>query len=93
MPQVNKRDKFTLTEEEYKQIVYQESDDYLLIEDSIIYYDGEKGSADVRIIVKRESDGRFFESIYSKWPAGGRDYSDCKFEEVFVRKVNRQVYE
>lgn len=90
-----KRETFKFKDEELIEQLFNDDDpnsDFEFIEENQTYYDTEKGCSDYRVIVKRKSDGKYFEGNYTKWPAGGSKY-DMEIEEVFPKKITKTIYE
>lgn len=80
------REVLKLTEDQFRDIICEDSEEYDLIEEEQTYYDTEKGACDYDIIVQRRSDWKFFSASYTKWPAGGRTTNNI-LTEVFPETV------
>ncbi len=81
-----KREKLILTKEQAKEIIYEDSDEYNVIEDEID--DTSRWSENHSIVIQRISDGKFFADTYSKGLTESQDErpydnSDPDFVEVF----------
>lgn len=83
---MKEREKLILTAEEARNIVYEDTNEYDVISDDIV--STSRWSEHHDIIVKRVSDGKFFESNYSTGKTEMQDespyeYDDPEFTEVF----------
>lgn len=90
------REVLVFTPEQCRMIVYGDDSRFSEIEDVIVGHS--RWSVDKRIVVKRESDGKFFESCYSIGATESQDqvayeYDDPKFTEVFAVEKTITVYE
>lgn len=86
-----------LTEEQIKHL-YQEgmvvadNEMYDLLEEEQTYFDSEKGYATFKVIVRRESDGKYFKGEFQQAYAG-RFFSDGDLTEVYPKMINHIIYE
>ncbi len=81
-----KREKLILSKEEARLIVYDDSNDYEVIEDTID--DTSRWSENHSVVIQRISDGKFFADTYSQGLTESQDEraydkSDPDFTEVF----------
>ncbi len=79
------REILKFSKEEGRNIVYNDYPDFLIVEKFV--ESTSRWSTYYRIIVKRKSDGKFFESAYSEGSTEMQDespyeYSDAEFSEV-----------
>lgn len=63
------------------------------IEETTIDYDADKNTIDKRLILKRESDDKFFEVCYTQYSYMGTSIKDEVGEEVFPKQIITTVYE
>lgn len=89
------REKLILTKEEAQEILFDDHEDFEIIEDVI--ENTSRWSENHRIVVKRVSDGKFFEDFYSCGATEIQDespyeYSEPNFTEVFPTIVEVTQY-
>lgn len=63
------------------------------IEDENLYFDSEKGIIDCRAILQRDSDGKYFELLYTNWGKGVLEVDDTECKEVFEKTKTVTFYE
>lgn len=88
--------KLTFTEQEARNIVYEDHEDFEVISDEI--HDERRWVNCHEVIVKRISDGKFFRSHYEVGKTESQDqrpyeYDDPTFHEVFKTTKTITVYE
>lgn len=85
------REKLVLTNEEARQIIWEDEDKFEIIQDNVI--ENSRWSIIHDIVIKRKIDGKFFRDTYSRGATESQDempyeYSEPNFEEVFpVEKI------
>lgn len=65
---------------------------FICVEDTIIYYDSEKGITENRAILKRISDNKLFKLLYTNWGTGILEINSTKCKEVFRREEIKVSY-
>lgn len=68
------------------------NEDFVLVEEEQISYDGEKGFVDFRLVYLRESDNKFFETEYTQFGHNGGEFTK-DLKEVFVKTKTIEYYE
>ena len=76
--------------EEY--LHYSEYENYNLIEEEQISFDGEKGFVELELIYQRKSDLKYFKLKYSDWGKGENDLGKNPMIEVFPKKVEKIIF-
>ena len=90
------REKLVLTKEEARLIVYEDSNDYDIIEDTID--DTSRWSENHSVVIQRVSDGKYFSGHYSQGLTESQDERafdnyEPDFREVFQAEKTIIVYE
>ena len=67
------------------------SDDFEIVQQETIDSDLEKGYEDVVVVVRRRSDGKYFEGSYTHSPYRGTEY-DANLIEVFPETKTITIY-
>ena len=89
------REELRLTEEEARNIAYEDSYDFSTVENEIV--DTGRWTETHELIVVRKSDGKLFRSFYSQGLTESQDqrayeYDEPKFKEVFETTEVKTVY-
>ena len=82
----NDREHILLTEEEFNNILCEDSEYFSVVKEKNGYFDSEKGMVDVQITVKRRSDNKIFSGNYVRGGQGNNWIDDTTLIEV-VKKV------
>jgi len=67
-------------------------EEYEIIEETQVGFDGEKGFCDYEVIIKRKFDGKFFKGFRTDFGMGNEEI-DTEWKEVFQKPVTRFIYE
>jgi hypothetical protein len=81
------------TEEEFFDVLNDENDSWEVADEEEFNFDSEKGMVTKRVIVKRESDGRYFCGVYTRGMIGNKWAHDLTLKEVFQKKITQIIYE
>lgn len=92
---MSNREKLEISNSDARRMVYEDLEDFEVIEDSI--YDTTRWSEQHEVVVKRESDGKFFAGTYQRGLTEYQDeqpfeYTDPDFIEVKPIEKTITVY-
>lgn len=80
-----KREKLTFTEEEARNIVWEDHEDFDVISDEI--YETRRWVSAHEVIVKNKITGKFYHSCYEQGLTESQDQSPYEYEEPIFREV------
>lgn len=90
---MKEREIVELTEEEFNEMLSEESDIWAIVQEENVSFDSEKGFVEIVFVAERESDGKFFAGSYTKGGQGNNWIDDYSLEEVFKVTKTIETYE